>query len=153
MKFNSDLYVVAATVIPVLFIAVTLQASFFTTLALSAASIWYSSLNRDWFRPTKHSARIARAASVLRTMAFLVFGLVLVAGSYGGWTAIKVLEQGHATTSQHRVVMSSLAVLAFAPAVLALVGYLRGRREVSRAGQMEFSAFLEERRNAGQSEE
>jgi hypothetical protein len=107
--FNGLFYATTATIIPVLFLALTLQGTIFDR-ALRA----YHSATKAAFTsaPGWQSTATLFAASVLR----MTLTLILLAGVGGEALAIYALSQQQASASTQHHVLSSAIILTFATA-------------------------------------
>jgi hypothetical protein len=116
--FNSDLYVVGATVIPVLFIALMLQGGVLGRYALWTKNLRSLMLGRIGLRAAKKAVRLAEAGNMaaaenakepptlalwgaLRVYDLLIFPATLVFVALGGGeiSAVLAIDHRHATPS------------------------------------------------------
>jgi hypothetical protein len=108
--FNSDLYMVAATVIPVLFVALVLPNG-----VLARYAVWAKKQRSNQLRRVTQGGALParRLWGVYRIYDFLtlpvtLFRLFFVMGEI---SAVLALDHRHATRTEHRLVMASLIVM------------------------------------------
>lgn len=114
MAFNGDLYATAATVIPVLFIALM-----FPNGLLARYALWCKQWRSKRGVPAVEEGRAQKIRSVNNRYLLLIFpvDLVLLAGSWGEVCAFIALIRRHATQVERLVVIASVVVL---PVIAAL---------------------------------
>lgn len=105
--FDANFYIVAATIIPVLFLALTLQGS------------TYEALLTNWHGIVKKTLELSRArANLYDVLIYLVAGFVPVSGFLGELQAVFALYEGHATNNTKQFIFISIIVLLSATAFI-----------------------------------
>ena len=121
--YDSTFYATAATVIPILFLSLTLQGDFVMRAMLTAWRFGRASMKSvDQSEQSLTRSRVAVGASqyfLASLLGFVPF-LVLVAGVNGEVNALLALERQRASASDQSQVMTDVVVLLFA-ALLALI--------------------------------
>jgi hypothetical protein len=125
VKFNSDLYVTAATVIPVLFIAVTIGGRpVFADLAITSASNERAFIRSALFADVPPGTLKTEGAKWFRLLALGLFTAVVLAGPAGEIAALVAIDNGTATATQHWIVMAAVIVLSVSAGVAAAWQYI-----------------------------
>ena len=122
-QFNADLYVVAATVIPVYFVALMFPGGIlaqYTLWARTERSRHIADLRR-W--------RVGRLVYLLMVPVWLVLAL----GAYGEIQAVLALDHGRASTTEHDWVIAASIALPIIAAVSAVVATSMRRAATVRA--------------------
>jgi hypothetical protein len=132
-SFSPDFYVTAATVIPVLFLALAVRAPAYQGALHSfwaSCYKWFNLIRRRRDSRLWWWGRVVISAIVALILVFLLaFGIAIVAaGGYGELLAVYALYQGQAQTTTTRIVLLAtmfLIVLVVAPAVAYLISAFR----------------------------
>ena len=99
--FNADFFITAATVIPILYLALTLQGQTFESLINRLTTLWHRN-GWQW--------------SVLYGLTSTATFAIIAAGSLGEWLAIYAIYQQQADTFTTQIVRNLLLVLIVAVA-------------------------------------
>jgi hypothetical protein len=134
--FNTDFYAAAATVIPVLFLALSLQSGTWRQLRVWAGSdpdeirARINEIRRSGTR-VPSSLRIRRVSVMLLNVSLLLIDLAAAAAEISAFIA---LENQQATYDERRLVMFAVAFLTAATLLITVLGYAweSGRRSANR---------------------
>lgn len=122
--FDSDFYVVCATVIPVLFLAVAVQGSAYRAVLDAALKVRITNAGDGWRR--KLIARVR--ARILQHIGYAIW----CAGALGELTALMVLYQGHEQNGTRGVVFLCTALLVFTVAMGPLDSFIETRKKLDK---------------------
>jgi hypothetical protein len=128
--FDSDFYVVCATVIPVLFLAVAVQGNAYKTLLDTALKVRATNADDSWRR--KWTAIIR--ARTLQRIGYAIW----CAGALGEFLALLVLYQGHEQPETRITVFFCTVLLVFAAAMGPLNAYNEIRKQLNSWQESEF---------------
>jgi hypothetical protein len=125
-SFPTVFYATAATIIPVLFLAIAVQGRIYESIVTRAAD-YIRSAKDGWTSYQKFAA--VQASALIMALA----GILLVGAVFGEILALFLLGRGGSDTSGERnFVMSSTAVLVIAAGIPAVGVFVRGAIRVNR---------------------
>jgi hypothetical protein len=120
--FNSDFYVVCATVIPVLFLAVAVQGNAYKAVLDAAMKAARTNANDGWLRQMSALAR----SRTLQIIGYFIWS----AGAIGEILALQVLYQDHESPGSRITVFLATIVLVVAAAAGPLRAYTEVRSNI-----------------------
>jgi hypothetical protein len=122
--FDSDFYVVCATVIPVLFLAVAVQGGSYKALLDVTLKVRITNADDSWRR--KLGARIR--ARILQQISYFIW----CAGALGEVLALQILYLGHEQSGSRIAVFVCTVLLVLAVAMSPLNSYLDVRKKLDK---------------------
>jgi hypothetical protein len=121
--FDGTFYATVATVIPVLFLALTLQGDFVLNLLL-ASWRWRRKSRKDMLAPGGRHSWGPPLLSGVSTLIGVLAVLVLIDGTAGEISALLALERQRASTGDQSTVMQAVVTLTVATGIALVVRFV-----------------------------